>query len=215
MRASHPHVRHRAQRPCAQRRPMLGLAPGGVCLADPVTRAAGGLLHHLFTLTSGFSQRRPVFCGTCRRVTPPGRYPAPRSVEFGLSSEAREALSAPSPSGRPPKVLSLSAVRRDFSRVALSRLVIVLSKKAEALSVRTKTAPQGFAPQTDWLVSLETADSHGVSSLIAALTFKNRTGRGLSLRLAALGTSLFHVLLCQPCPIQPEFERSASRLLAV
>jgi len=31
--------------------PLLGLAPGGVCLAGPVTRAAGELLPHLFTLT--------------------------------------------------------------------------------------------------------------------------------------------------------------------
>ena len=30
---------------------MLGLAPGGVYLADAVTRAAGELLPHLFTLT--------------------------------------------------------------------------------------------------------------------------------------------------------------------
>ena len=31
---------------------LLGLAPDGVCLADPVTWAAGGLLHHRFTLTA-------------------------------------------------------------------------------------------------------------------------------------------------------------------
>ncbi len=31
---------------------MLGLAPGGVCLAGPVTWTAGGLLHHRFTLTA-------------------------------------------------------------------------------------------------------------------------------------------------------------------
>lgn len=36
--------RRRARRP-------LGLAPGGVYRATPVTRGAGGLLHHLFTLT--------------------------------------------------------------------------------------------------------------------------------------------------------------------
>jgi len=29
---------------------MLGLAPDGVCLAGPVARSAGGLLHHRFTL---------------------------------------------------------------------------------------------------------------------------------------------------------------------
>lgn len=29
---------------------LLGLAPGGVCLAANITARAGGLLHHLFTL---------------------------------------------------------------------------------------------------------------------------------------------------------------------
>ncbi len=33
-------------------RPLLDLAPGGVCLAAGVTAGAGGLLHHRFTLTS-------------------------------------------------------------------------------------------------------------------------------------------------------------------
>jgi len=35
-------------------RPLLGLAPGGVCLAGPVARAAGELLLHLFTLTGSW-----------------------------------------------------------------------------------------------------------------------------------------------------------------
>ena len=37
----------------ALKRVLYGLAPGGVYLAVPVTRDAGGLLHHLFTLTCG------------------------------------------------------------------------------------------------------------------------------------------------------------------
>jgi hypothetical protein len=32
-------------------RPLLDLAPGGVCIAGDVTATAGGLLHHRFTLT--------------------------------------------------------------------------------------------------------------------------------------------------------------------
>ena len=32
--------------------PLLGLAPDGVCLADPVAWTAGGLLHHRFTLAT-------------------------------------------------------------------------------------------------------------------------------------------------------------------
>jgi len=65
---------------------LLGLAPGGVCLADPVTRAAGGLLRHPFTLAPWRATEQPAFCCTCRRVASPGRYPAPCSAEFGLSS---------------------------------------------------------------------------------------------------------------------------------
>jgi hypothetical protein len=49
--------------------PLLGLAPGGVCLAGTVAGPAGGLLHHLFTLTARIcadAQIRPryAFCGT-------------------------------------------------------------------------------------------------------------------------------------------------------
>lgn len=35
----------------ANRFALLGFAPGGVCLASDITAAAGGLLHHRFTLT--------------------------------------------------------------------------------------------------------------------------------------------------------------------
>src|SRR5215470_16409798 len=47
----------------------FGLAPGGVYRATPVTRGAGGLLPHRFTLTAwprpeGPDRRRSVFCGT-------------------------------------------------------------------------------------------------------------------------------------------------------
>ena len=33
----------------------IGVAPGGACLAAPVTGGAGGLLHHRFTLTPAFT----------------------------------------------------------------------------------------------------------------------------------------------------------------
>jgi len=45
---------------------------------------SGELLPHLFTLTP--RRRRYVFCGTFRRVSPPGCYPASCPVEPGLSS---------------------------------------------------------------------------------------------------------------------------------
>ena len=46
-------------------------------------RSAGELLSRLFTLTS---YEAVCFCGPAPRITAPGRYPASRSVEFGLSS---------------------------------------------------------------------------------------------------------------------------------
>ena len=48
---------------------LLGLAPGGVCTADSITGAAGGLLHHRFTLT-GRSQQSAFCC------TVPSGHPA-------------------------------------------------------------------------------------------------------------------------------------------
>jgi len=39
---------------------LLGLAPGGVYTAIAVARDAGGLLHHLFTLTRPFGKGRAV-----------------------------------------------------------------------------------------------------------------------------------------------------------
>ena len=77
-------ARHRAARcslPGAVRRravshrpwtisPLLGLAPGGGYLAACITASAGGLLHHLFTITT--PKRVAVcFCGPIRRVSPP------------------------------------------------------------------------------------------------------------------------------------------------
>ena len=60
---------------CAGRRRTavpLDLAPGGVYRATPVTRGAGGLLPHRFTLTGAHlgAYRRSVFCGTFPRVAP-------------------------------------------------------------------------------------------------------------------------------------------------
>ena len=56
--------------------------------------AAGELLPHHFTLTFTpkikiFGEKAVCFCGTFRRVTPPGRYPASCPVELGLSSRLK------------------------------------------------------------------------------------------------------------------------------
>jgi len=53
---------------------LLGLAPGGVCLAGDITATADGLLHHRFTLTCRINPAgNTLLCCTCHRVAPPGR----------------------------------------------------------------------------------------------------------------------------------------------
>jgi hypothetical protein len=61
----------RAGHPCL----LLGLAPDGVCLAAPVTRHAGELLPHPFTLTSTSAE---AVCSLLHfpRVAPPGTFPS-------------------------------------------------------------------------------------------------------------------------------------------
>ena len=74
-------------------RSLSGLAPGGVCLATTVSRRAGGLLHHRFTLTAAPRSGGGLFSvALIPRVAPGGRYPPPCPEEPGPSS---------TPSGEP------------------------------------------------------------------------------------------------------------------
>ena len=71
-------------------RSLSGLAPGGVCLATAVSRRAGGLLHHRFTLTSAPKTGGGLFSvALIPRVAPGGCCPPPRPVEPGPSSTPR------------------------------------------------------------------------------------------------------------------------------
>jgi len=75
---------------------LFALAPGGVCLAAPVTRRAVRsyrTVSPLPRLPHG-SVRRSVLCGTVLRIAPTGRWPAPCPVVPGLSS------ATPCPAGR-------------------------------------------------------------------------------------------------------------------
>ena len=64
--------------------PLLGLAPGGGYLATRITARAGGLLHHLFTITA----LRQLFVSVAlfrqvhasRQFPRPGCYPTPCSI---------------------------------------------------------------------------------------------------------------------------------------
>ena len=101
------------------------LAPGEVYLASHVTMAAGGLLHHRFTLTtdSRRSQGGLFSVALFSRVAPGGCYPPPCSAEPGRSSVTaapvaeRRMLEPTRPSCRPIRVPSLprAAVRAEPS----------------------------------------------------------------------------------------------------
>lgn len=70
--------------------PLLDLAPGGGYLAICISTNAGGLLHHLFTITMMRARRCAVwlFVSVARSggFPRPGCYPTPCSTECGLSS---------------------------------------------------------------------------------------------------------------------------------
>ena len=79
------------RRPCDLTVYLRGLAPGGVCHADFVTEAAVGSYSTFSPLPcdlrrTSIRQGGLLFCGTVLGVTATGRYPAPCSLELGLSS---------------------------------------------------------------------------------------------------------------------------------
>jgi len=95
---------------------LFGLAPGGVCQAGPVTRTAGELLPHRFTLAPS-TEGRFVFCGTFLRVAPTGCYPAPCPEELGLSSRSqRGAGGYLFCTGDVPKILKIILYINQFAK---------------------------------------------------------------------------------------------------
>ena len=87
-RLERPNPRARTGRPIAL---LFGLAPGGVCLADAVTRAAGELLPHRFTLTA---LRRRYVSVALSVGSPPlavSQHPALRSPDFPPAALPRPA----------------------------------------------------------------------------------------------------------------------------
>ena len=86
---------------------LLGLAPGGVCRASFVAKAAVRSYRTVSPLPdpSCEGHRRFVFCGTFPVLADGGRYPPPCSVEPGLSSPAAR-LAAEAATRPPARTLS-------------------------------------------------------------------------------------------------------------
>src|SRR5690349_17974867 len=120
-------------------RDLLDLAPGGVYRAAAITRGAGGLLHHRFTLTG--PSRRFVFCGTVPRVAPGCCWQPPCPVEPGLSSAGPEDPDAAARSARPPR----RAILRAPPRAAPGSAVRLRRAPSIASDVVTGTAAEAIA----------------------------------------------------------------------
>ena len=68
---------------------LLGLASGGVYIANCIAAITGGLLHRRFTLTYiSFAENIGGLLSVALipRIAPGGRYPPPCSMKSGLSS---------------------------------------------------------------------------------------------------------------------------------
>jgi hypothetical protein len=77
---------------------MLGLAPGGVCLASDIAATAGGLLHHRFTLTCRMSGRQYTSL-----LHLPSGYPArllTGTVLYGVRTFLSPTVAEPRPPGQ-------------------------------------------------------------------------------------------------------------------
>ena len=100
------HVRRRAVSHRPQTiLPLLSLAPGGGYLAICITANAGGLLHHLFTITTSSKRMEGLFVSVAlfRQVRASRRFPAPVAIrrralwsaDFPRSRQRRTATARP------------------------------------------------------------------------------------------------------------------------
>ena len=89
---------------------LLGLAPGGGYLAIRITADAGGLLHHLFTITSRLSVRGCLFLWpSSGRLTPNGVFPPrvlPDAMPYGVRTFLDSANAEPRSPDQPEAVSS-------------------------------------------------------------------------------------------------------------
>ena len=152
---------------CSSRRPYSVLLPVGFAVPVPLPGARCALTapFHPYRDRTHTRSRRSVFCGTFPGVAPAGRYPAPYSMEPGLSSPATFRHWPERPSGRltpvgmgtararrqglrdvpPPGQPGFSSLLRSAA-LASSRLASRSAiKSLSVASVETSSTPSTFA----------------------------------------------------------------------
>ena len=110
-------------RGAVRRRHLLGLAPGGVCRATPVTGGAGGLLHHRFTLTTPIARGGGLLSVALSRGSPRvavSHHPALWSPDFPRRPGCPGRRGRPADSSADQRRASWTSVRT--ARVPSSRL---------------------------------------------------------------------------------------------
>ena len=102
---------------------LLGLAPGGVCPAGDITAAAGGLLHHRFTLACRIKTGRQY----ASLLHLPSSYPArplAGTVLFGVRTFLSSRLMEPRPPGQLDNLIvsPIGVTLQENSRIGSPRL---------------------------------------------------------------------------------------------
>src|SRR5437764_10941092 len=154
-RLERPYPRARTGRPIAL---LFGLAPGGVCLADAVTRAAGELLPHRFTLTAppprGTKKRRRSVSVALSVGLPPlavSQHPALRSPDFPPAVLPRPATvrsSLARPLVSPPRT-AVSRRPRSAAHAAEPLSIPAPEPRAESQVHPTEPTPAPHHPEAD------------------------------------------------------------------
>ena len=112
-------------------------------------RRRGALLPHRFTLACapGGGHRRCTFCCAIRRLTTPGRYPAPCPAELGLSSTRPKRAAIPTrlPNCQTVPRRGLEPPRR-FRHQILSLACLPVSAPGRPSQLPTRMLPRGLEP---------------------------------------------------------------------
>ncbi len=127
-------------------KPLLGLAPGGACPPPCYHDRPGALTSRFHPYLPAFCGIAVCFCGAIRRVASPGCYPAPCSVELGLSSPLAFAAERPPDSPAPMVVYQTGDPCRVYTIYSI-RLQLPHRTISAAVRARWSSCEESVSPQ--------------------------------------------------------------------